>query len=180
LLLITGDQLVIWKLLLVAACTVALLLLVKALSSSERIDTPAAPLYEPPSTQLEANAPQRRRFRSEEAPKAKDLDPLSVTRFNFSQFNAEPGPPDPECFADELLLELYDPVSEHRWQTSFVVATPSGISKLMQEERWAFFYANEIFIVRRYDLRLIQEAVYGRINEIREQVGAERDTAVAG
>jgi hypothetical protein len=40
----------------------------------------------------------------------------------------------------------------------------------MDEERWNFFYATEIFIVRRYDLQLIREAVYGRIKEVHDEV----------
>jgi hypothetical protein len=78
------------------------------------------------------------------------------------------------------MIELYDPNTEHRWQTSFVIATPSGVRKLMEQEHWAFFYASEIFIVQAYDLKLIQEAVYGRINELRAQVGADRNSVPLG
>ena len=104
------------------------------------------------------------------APVASGPGRVSVTQFNFAHFDAQPGPPDPESFADELILELYDSVSDFRWTTTYVVATPSGIRKLMDDERWAFFYATEIFIVRRYELPMIREAVFGRIQEIHEQV----------
>jgi hypothetical protein len=177
--LISAGEFVAWKLLLIAVCTVLLLLLARSLSSSERVDASAIRDYEPPAG-IEPGFSHEQRFRGEEAPKAKDLGPLLVTQFNFSQFDAVPGPPDPQSFADELMVDIYDPNTEHRWQTSFVVATPSGIRKLMDQERWAFFYANEIFIVQTYDLKLIQEAVYGRINEIRKQVGAEQDSPLAG
>ena len=40
----------------------------------------------------------------------------------------------------------------------------------MDDERWSFFYATEIFIVRRYDLETIRKAVYGRIKEIHDDV----------
>ena len=91
-------------------------------------------------------------------------------RFNFAHFDAVPGPPDPENFADELIVELYDSVSDFRWTVTYVVATPAGIRKFMDDEQWKFFYATEIFIVRRYDLQTIREAVFGRISEIHESV----------
>ena len=104
------------------------------------------------------------------APVASGLGRVSVTQFNFVHFDAEPGPPDPESFADELVLELYDSASDFRWTMTYVVATPSGIQKLMDDERWKFFYASEIFVVKRYDLPTIREAVYGRVKEVHEQV----------
>lgn len=106
-----------------------------------------------------------------EAPIADDLGRVRVTRLNFSKFDAIPGPPDPECFVDELFVELLDPVQDYRWTLTFVVATPAGIRKWMDEERWSFFYSTEIFIVRRYDFSTIRQAVYGRIREIHEDVG---------
>ena len=108
--------------------------------------------------------------RANAAPVASDLGRVRVTQFNFAHFDAVPGPPDPECFADELILDLYDSVSDFRWTATYVVATPAGIRKMMDDERWSFFYATEIFIVRRYDLQTIREAVYGRINEVHESV----------
>ena len=107
---------------------------------------------------------------SKAAPVSSDLGRVRVTQLNFSHFDAIPGPPDPESFADELILELYDSVSDFRWTVTYVVATPTGIRKLMDDERWSFFHATEIFIVRRYDLQVIKEAVYGRIKEIHDQI----------
>lgn len=46
---------------------------------------------------------------------------------------------------------------------------------MMDDERWNFFYATEIFVVRRYDLETIREAVYGRIKEVHEQVALGPD-----
>jgi hypothetical protein len=156
-----------------------LLLIVRALSSSAAGSNPVTPTYEP-TPGNEAELRPSGGFRGEQAPKAKDLGDIRVAQFNFSQFDAVPGPPDPESFADELLIELYDARTEHRWQTSFVVATPAGIDKLMDEQRWAFFYASEIFVVHKYDLTLIREAVYGRINEVRARVGTDRTPPLIG
>jgi hypothetical protein len=107
------------------------------------------------------------------APIAENLGRVRVTQFNFSHFDVVPGPPDPENFADELIIELYDSVSDFRWTVTYVVATPAGIRKLMDDEQWKFFYATEIFVVRRYDLQIIREAVFGRINEIHEKVSLD-------
>src|SRR5689334_21440054 len=52
-----------------------------------------------------ASEEQRRR---DEAPVSDDLGRVRVVQFNFEHFDAVPGPLDPECFADELILELYD------------------------------------------------------------------------
>lgn len=108
--------------------------------------------------------------KSETAPVSKDLGRVQVSQFNFAHFDAIPGPPDPENFADELVLELYDSVSDFRWTATYVVATPPGIRRMMDDEKWNFFYATEIFVVRRYDLQMIREAVYGRIKEIHDAV----------
>ncbi|HVH87323.1 MAG TPA: hypothetical protein VM912_11395, partial [Terriglobales bacterium] len=79
--------------------------------------------------------------KAEEAPVSDDLGRVRVIRFNFEHFDAVPGPPDPECFADELILELYDSVSDFRWYITYVVATPAGVAKRMDDERWNFLYA---------------------------------------
>ena len=107
---------------------------------------------------------------SNPAPVSNDLGRVRVMQFNFEHFDAVPGPPDPESFADELIVELYDSASDFRWTATYVVATPNGVRKLMDDERWSFFYATEIFIVRRYDLETIRKAVYGRIKEIHDNV----------
>ena len=111
--------------------------------------------------------------RQDQAPVSDDLGRVRVVRLNFEHFDAVPGPPDPECFADELILELYDSVSDFRWTVSYVIATPRGISKRMDDEDWNFLYATEIFLLRRYDLELIRRAVYGRIKELHDSVALD-------
>jgi hypothetical protein len=108
--------------------------------------------------------------KSRTAPVSDNLGRVRVTQLNFAHFDAVPGPPDPDSFADELILELYDSVSDFRWTATYVIATPAGIRKLMDEEKWSFFYATEIFVVRRYDLQTIREAVYGRLKEVHDEV----------
>lgn len=156
------------QLLLIALCVIALYLVARIISNK-----PNSPDNEM-RAQSQAFVPKfslatfAKDYRS--APISDNLGRVRVSQFNFAHFDAMPGPPDPESFADELILELYDSVSDFRWTVTYVVATPSGIRKLMDDERWSFFHATEIFIVRRYDLQLIREAVYGRIKEIHDEV----------
>jgi hypothetical protein len=159
--------------LLIAICGVALFLLLKILLAPDETDS--SPDYGEIHSQNQRFA---HRFSTSKtiaetnsnAPVSDNLGRVRVTQFNFAHFDAVPGPPDPESFADELIVELYDSVSDFRWTSTYVVATPAGIRKLMDEERWSFFYATEIFVVRRYDLQTIREAVYGRIKEIHDEV----------
>ncbi|GEM_PF-2896463 len=109
------------------------------------------------------------------APISDNLGRVRVTQFNFEHFDAVPGPPDPDCFADELIVELYDSASDFRWTVTYVVATPAGIRKRMDDEQWNFLYATEIFIVRTYNLETIRRAVYGRIQELHDQVALDAE-----
>jgi hypothetical protein len=166
---------IVLKLLLIFFCAAALFFFLRAISSSKV----TADSGSGRSPRLDDAKPERAVFHSatlsngKEAPIADDLGRVCVTRLNFLHFDAMPGPPDPECFVDELIVELLDPVEDYRWTVTFVVATPAGIRKLMDDERWSFFYSTEIFIVRRYDFPTIRQAVYGRIKEIHEDVGLQ-------
>ncbi len=161
------------KLLLIFFCAAALFFFLRAISSSKVTADggfdrgPRSEEAKPAHTVFHSVSPSN----GKEAPIADDLGRVRVTRLNFLHFDAVPGPPDPECFVDELIVELLDPVEDYRWTVTFVVATPAGVRKLMDDERWSFFYSTEIFIVRRYDFPTIRQAVYGRIKEIHEDVG---------
>jgi len=159
--------------LLIALFGIALFLLIKILFRSADNDFPLS--YDDVQEQSHrfvhkfttANAA---RETNSAAPVSDNLGRVRVTQFNFAHFDAVPGPPDPDSFADELIVELYDSVSDFRWTSTYVVASPAGIRKLMDEERWSFFHGTEVFIVRRYDLQMIREAVLGRIQEIQDAV----------
>lgn len=158
--------------LLIALCGIALFLLVKILFASTNNDS--SPSYEELQKQDQRFTTRFPTWKAvaetkSTAPLSDDLGRVRVTQFNFAHFDAVAGPPDPESFADELIVELYDSVSDFRWTSTYVVATPTGIRKMMDEERWSFFHATELFIVRRYDLQMIREAVLGRIKEIHNE-----------
>ena len=77
--------------------------------------------------------------------------------------DAIPGPDDPDVFADELQVQLYDPDSDHGWWQSYFVATPQGLSGILREKSWRYLYAPEMIVVPRYDLEEIRRAVVVRI-----------------
>jgi hypothetical protein len=91
------------------------------------------------------------------------LGSLRITKFFFKTIDPVPGPPEPEVFADELCMELYEPDSRHSWQLSYFVATPEGLTRILREKSWRYLFANEVLVFPRYDLDEIRRAVVARI-----------------
>lgn len=76
--------------------------------------------------------------------------------YYFSKTDLVRGPDDPACFFDELTFEAQDPEDEHIRNYEFTVATPSGLQKIMQEEKFASLYLDgAAIIVPRWDLPMI-------------------------
>ena len=91
------------------------------------------------------------------------LGNIRIRKFYFKKADAIPGPDDPEVFADELNIELYDPDSGHAWWQSYFVATPQGLARLLREKSWRYLHAPEILVFPRYNLEEIRRAVVSRI-----------------
>jgi len=91
------------------------------------------------------------------------LGKLRIRKFFFKKADVMPGPDDPEVFADELFIELYDPDSGHAWWQSYFVATPQGLAKILREKSWRYLHAPEILVFPRYDMEEIRRAVVSRI-----------------
>jgi hypothetical protein len=91
------------------------------------------------------------------------LGNLRIRKFYFTKSDPIPGPADPEVFADELNIEIYDPDSNHAWWQSYFVATPQGLTKLLREKSWRYLHAPGILVFPRYDLEEIRRAVVSRI-----------------
>jgi len=91
------------------------------------------------------------------------LGRIQITRLYFDKTDAIPGPADPEVFAEELHIELYNPDSGHSCWQSFFVATPQGLVGILRERHWRYLYAPEILVFPRYDLEEIRRAVVSRI-----------------
>ena len=84
-----------------------------------------------------------------------DQPRLRIRNHYFRSFDSDPGPPDPECFHDEIFLELENPESGNSWTNSYFVGTPKGIAQLMREEGWDEMFGTDLLIVRRFDRELI-------------------------
>ena len=91
------------------------------------------------------------------------LGRIRIQKFFFKKFDAVPGPAEPEVFADELHVELYDPDSGHYWWQSYFVATPKGLERILREKAWRYLHAPQMLVVPRYDLEEIRRAVVNRI-----------------
>lgn len=91
------------------------------------------------------------------------LGKIRIKKFFFQKVDAIPGPDDPNVFADELHVELYDPDSGHWWWQSYFVATPQGLAQILREKSWKYLHAPQILVVPRYDLEEIRRAVVSRI-----------------
>lgn len=91
------------------------------------------------------------------------LGNFRIRKFYFRKADAIPGPDDPEVFADELNIELYDADSGHAWWQSYFIATPQGLAKLLREKSWRYLHAPEILVFPRYNLEEIRRAVVSRI-----------------
>lgn len=97
------------------------------------------------------------------------LGTVRITKFYFAKFDLASGPADPEAFYDELFVELYDADTGHRWMQSYGVATPRGLTQILQERSWSYLFANGIIVLPRYDLARIREAVIARLAEDNER-----------
>ncbi len=90
---------------------------------------------------------------------------LRIRNHYFRTFDFESGPPNPQCFYDELFVELENPSSGDTWTQSLLVATPSGIEQVMREERWDYMYGIDLLIVRTYDRELILTSLLDHLEE---------------
>jgi hypothetical protein len=91
------------------------------------------------------------------------LGKIQIKKFFFEKVDAIPGPPEPDVFADELHVQLYDPDTDHGWWQSYFVATPQGLAGILRGKSWRYLYAPEVIVVPRYDLEEIRRAVVIRI-----------------
>ena len=93
----------------------------------------------------------------------------------FSTFDFDPGPPDASSFADELFVKLYDENSGYNWIQSFFVATPHGLDEMLQQEHWDYAYADRVFFVRKYDPKVVRQAVVEQLLSTQEKPSPPRE-----
>jgi hypothetical protein len=76
--------------------------------------------------------------------------------YHFRTIDLKAGPEDPTCFCDELFVQTRDPDDGHFWTNKFTVATPSGMERLMNDERLVSLYLDSgTIVVLRWDLETI-------------------------
>ena len=91
------------------------------------------------------------------------LGKIQIRKLFFDKVDVSPGPENPEIFADDLHIHLYDPDSNRYWWQSFFVATPKGLANILQEKHWRYLHAPQILVFPRYDLEEIRRAVVSRV-----------------
>jgi hypothetical protein len=91
------------------------------------------------------------------------LGNLRIRKWYFDKTDVTPGPYDPEVFAEELHVELYDPESGHSWWHTYFVATPLGLANTLREKHWRYLHAPSVLVFPRYDFDEIRRAVVSRI-----------------
>jgi hypothetical protein len=139
------------------------------LSATDKRDFPAN-IPTPDTSLLPPSEPATTRVwppSAEEVAASLPFDPLlgkiRIKKLFFEKADAIPGPDDPDVFADDLNVELYDPDSGHTWWQSYFVATPQGLAKILRDKSWKYLHAPEILVLPRYDLEEIRRAVVSRI-----------------
>jgi hypothetical protein len=95
--------------------------------------------------------------------------------YYFSKTDLVRGPADPDCFFDELCLKAQDPANGNTWDWNYTVATPSGLRKVMDDEKFASLYLDgAAIIVPRWDLANILHTV---VDEIMKSYSHKRHEA---
>lgn len=84
--------------------------------------------------------------------------------YHFSEIDLLGGPVDPRCFFDEFFIETRNPQDEHIGMYKFLVGTPAGLQRAMDEERQSLLYLEEhAIMVDHWDLTLILNAAVQEI-----------------
>jgi hypothetical protein len=147
-----------------------LLLLGRKLSATEEIhgaQVPQPPPVLDPPVQEEVSEPQRGGTTV-----GADLEQDDDGKYNrpeflnyhFSKIDLLHGPADPRCFFDEFFIETRNPQDEHIGMYKFLVATPAGLQRAMDEERQSLLYLEEhAIIVDHWDLTLMLNAAVQEI-----------------
>ena len=112
---------------------------------------------------------QRMGFRSPEPLIEDELLPVHIVRMYFGKFDFESGPPDRGSFADELFVDLYNEDSGYTWTESYFVASAQGLDEMLERESWDFAYADRVFFIRRYDPKVVRQAVLEQLISTQEK-----------
>jgi hypothetical protein len=93
----------------------------------------------------------------------------NFTNYYFSKTDLVRGPEDPGSFLDELCLQAEDPVNGYTWDYHFTITTPSGLRRIMEEEKFAsLYFTGGVVVVAQWDLAEILSTV---VDEIMKDYG---------
>jgi hypothetical protein len=59
----------------------------------------------------------------------------------------------------ERFGEGYNADTGHSWTSSYFVASPDGIRELLERENWQYANTGNVILVKRYDPKVIRQAV---------------------
>jgi hypothetical protein len=107
-----------------------------------------------------------------------DFGPVVLKKLYFEGCDALSGPTDPLCFVDDVTVEVYFKHTGSLFENTYTVATPAGIDELLRDKQWDILHSPEIFIVNRYDLKLIRQTILEHIvdgSELRQSQAARSD-----
>jgi hypothetical protein len=92
-----------------------------------------------------------------------DFGPVILKKLYFEGFDAVSGPTDPLSFIDDITVEVYFKHTGSLFENTYTVATPAGVEQLLRDKQWDILYSPAIFIVPRYDLKLIRQTILEHI-----------------
>jgi hypothetical protein len=145
-------------------------------TSEDPLEPIRSPALEPPRQWSKVVAidagPQ---FARTEAVDEEALRPVRIQNIYFSRFDIVPGPPDPDSFADELFVDLYDENSGHKWTNSYFVTTARGLDQMLEDEHWQYAYADQAFFVRSYNAKIIRQMVVELLLGAQEKPSPPKD-----
>jgi hypothetical protein len=184
----TFDQSDWLKLLGLVSAVVALYLVAKRLGSGDEtvpppIDTPVStqhPSAYGASAEYDASPGSEKKDDSEDPDYEEDpltteeeMQPRNteIRDWNFVKFEIEAGPPHPDSFVDELLVNLYDKSTGQGWNKSYLVATPAGLEEILRKRKSNFIFLPQTLVMNRYDVNQLRKAVLGDLGAMEEERG---------
>ena len=88
----------------------------------------------------------------------------NILNYYFGKTDLVGGPADPTSFFDEFFVLAQDPDTRFEWTYDYTIATPSGMQKVLNEERFeSLFFEGRVVVVERWDMRVIMQTVMEEI-----------------
>ncbi len=158
------------KLFFLAACGLALLLLLRHLAGRQDQDQS----FTSQAALPEQTTPDRADSSSADAGTEQVLDPeeheelppmrdvsFTLRSFEIANIELETGPDDPETFCEDAAVSINYRGGVMAWE--FTIATPKGLEARLAEREEFALHLKEAIVVTHYDLELIKAAVMKEI-----------------